>query len=260
MTCKEIMDILETQWPLSYALDWDNVGLLVGREDKEVSKVFVCLDVTDETLDQAVEFGADMIVSHHPMLFSAVKTVTDRDFIGRRILRLAKHDISYFAMHTNFDVAGMAALNQETLGLTDGSVLMVTAVDGDQEEGIGRVGFLERDMSLNEFAQTVKTKLNLPKVLVYGDGEKKITKAAVSGGSGKSAVKPAICAEADVLVTGDIDYHTGIDAVAMGIAVIDAGHYGTESVFIPHVSGKLKELLTEVEVKSARIAAPFRFV
>lgn len=260
MTCKEIMMILEEQWPLSYALDWDNVGLLIGREDKEVSKVFVCLDVTDENLDQALAFGADMIISHHPMLFSAVKKITNRDFIGKRILKLAGNDIAYFAMHTNFDVAGMASLNQESLGLKDASVLMVTSVDGEQEEGIGRVGFLEHEMNLNEFAELVKEKLHLPKVLVYGDGEKVIQKAAVSGGSGKSAVKPAVFAGADVLVTGDIDYHTGIDAVAMGMTVIDAGHYGTESVFIPYVSEKLKELLPEVEVKSADIIPPFRFV
>ena len=260
MTCKEIIQILEKRWPLSYALDWDNVGLLTGREDKEVSRIFVCLDVTDETLEQAVKFGADMIISHHPLLFSAVKTITDRDFIGRRILKLIQHDISYFAMHTNFDVAGMALLNQKSLELTECSVLMVTSGDGEQEEGIGRVGKVKHEMSLEEFAEFVKEKLNLPGVLVYGEGKKRIEKAAISGGSGKSVVRPAVCAGADVLVTGDIDYHTGIDAVALGLAVIDAGHYGTECVFIPYVSEELRTLFPELEVESAAIVPPFCFM
>lgn len=260
MKCKEIMKVLEEHWPAGYALEWDNVGLLVGREEKEVTKIFVCLDVTEETLSQAVEWGADMIVSHHPLLFSAVKKITDRDFIGRRILKLVSADISCFAMHTNFDVAGMALLNQESLGLLDSSVLMVTDKTQEQEMGIGRIGRLEKEMTLRELAEFVKERLGISHVSVYGDLDSRITRVAVSGGSGKSAVKPAQAGGAQVLVTGDIDYHTGIDAVAAGVSVIDAGHYGTESVFIPYVTEKLGEWISEVEVKGARIEPPFQTI
>lgn len=260
MTCKEIIKVLEANWPLEYALDWDNVGLLVGREEKKVSCIYVTLDVTDGVLEQAQAWGADMIVSHHPLIFSAVKQINGSTFLGRRILRLAAGDIAYYAMHTNFDVMGMAQLNQASLGLRDASVLMVTCREANREEGIGRIGLLPEVMTLGRFAEYVKDKLHLPQVLVYGDQDSVIRLAAISGGSGKSAVKPAVAAGAQVLVTGDIDYHTGIDAVAEGLAVVDAGHYGTEAVFIPYMTEQLQKLFPELEVRGADIVPPFAAV
>ena len=128
MTCKEIMEKLEERWNPSYALEWDNVGLLVGREDKEIKKVFTALDATEETIAQALEFGADLLITHHPMIFSPVKKVTSADFIGRRLITMIQADLCYYAMHTNFDVKGMAQLNQECLGLTDCEVLEETGL------------------------------------------------------------------------------------------------------------------------------------
>ena len=111
MTCREIMDALEERWNPSYAMAWDNVGLLVGREEKEINKIFVALDVTDDTLAQALAFGADMMITHHPLLFSPVKKINTGDFIGRRLIAMIQADLCYYAMHTNFDVKGMAELN-----------------------------------------------------------------------------------------------------------------------------------------------------
>ncbi len=257
MICKEIIKVLEANWPPEYALDWDNVGLLVGREEKKVSRIYVTLDVTDTALAQAQDWGADLIVSHHPLIFSAVKQINNRTFLGRRILRLAAGDTAYYAMHTNFDVTGMAQLNQASLNLKETSVLMVTCREENQEEGIGRVGLLPEEMTLGRFAEYVKEKLHLPQVLVYGEQDRVIRTAAISGGSGKSVVKPAVAAGAQVLVTGDIDYHTGIDAVAEGLAVVDAGHYGTEAVFIPYMTEQLQRLFPELEVRGADIVPPF---
>ena len=108
MRCREILDRLEERWNPSFALSWDNVGLLVGKEEKEIGKIFVALDVTEETLEQAVEAGADLMITHHPLLFSPVKKVTSGDFIGRRLIKMIQNDLCYYAMHTNFDVKGMA--------------------------------------------------------------------------------------------------------------------------------------------------------
>ena len=112
MRCREILDRLEERWNPSFALSWDNVGLLVGKEEKEIGKIFVALDVTEETLEQAVEAGADLMITHHPLLFSPVKKVTSGDFIGRRLIKMIQNDLCYYAMHTNFDVKGMAQLNE----------------------------------------------------------------------------------------------------------------------------------------------------
>ena len=256
MTCKEIMEKLEERWNPSYALEWDNVGLLVGREDKEIKKVFTALDATEETIAQALEFGADLLITHHPMLFSPVKKVTSADFIGRRLITMIQADLCYYAMHTNFDVKGMAQLNQECLGLAECEVLEETAPG----EGIGRVGVLDAPMDLKTFAEKVRNDFEIPDVRMYGDPAKSVCRVAVSSGSGKSMIRGAIAKGADVIVTGDVDYHSAIDAVAQGIAVIDAGHYGIEHIFIGQMAEELKERFPEMEICTEPIRHPFLMV
>ena len=258
MKCKEIIDVLEKRYPKQYAVEWDNVGLLIGDEEKEVGKVFCALDLTDETLDEALQAGADMIVTHHPMLFKPVGRIVRQDFIGRRIIALIENGISYYAMHTNFDIAGMADRNAADLGLIDPKVLEGVTEDEDgQEIGFGRYGQVAEELPLKEFAAKVKSVYGLEQIRVYGDPEKMIHIAAVSSGSGRSSLGDAIASGADVFITGDVDYHTAIDAVMKGIAVIDAGHYGTEFCFIEEASAFLKKEFPELNVVCASIRQPF---
>ena len=259
MLCKEVMDILEENYPADYALDWDNVGLLVGRDDKEVRRIYVALDADDETIEAAVRWKADMLVTHHPMIFSGLKRINNLDFIGARILKLVQNDISYYAMHTNYDVLGMAELSGRKMSLEDPEVLEVTR-DGEQPEGIGRVADLASPAPLREICWSVKDRFHLGAVKVFGDMDQPVSRIAISPGSGKSIIKAALDKKADVLITGDIDHHTGIDAVAQGLAVIDAGHYGIEHIFIEDVKEYLKEKLEGVEVKAAPVRHPFQIV
>ena len=259
MLCKEVMDILEENYPADYALDWDNVGLLVGRDDKEVRRIYVALDADDETIEAAVRWKADLLVTHHPMIFSGVKRINNLDFIGARILKLVQNDISYYAMHTNYDVLGMAELSGRKMSLEDPEVLEVTR-DGEQPEGIGRVADLASPAPLREICWSVKDRFHLGAVKVFGDMDQPVSRIAISPGSGKSMIKAALDKKADVLITGDIDHHTGIDAVAQGLAVIDAGHYGIEHIFIEDVKEYLKEKLEGVEVKAAPVRHPFQIV
>ena len=111
MKCSEIITLLEQEYGKEYACDWDNVGLLVGREDKEIQKIYIALDATDEAIEEAIANGADMLLTHHPMIFKGMKRVTQEDFIGRRIIRLIQNDMVYYAMHTNYDILGMADLS-----------------------------------------------------------------------------------------------------------------------------------------------------
>lgn len=258
MLCREIMNIIESTYPKYAALEWDNVGLLVGRTEKEVKKIYVALDVTDEMIEEAIEMGVDMIVTHHPMIFSPLKKITDEHFIGKRVVKLLQHDISYYAMHTNYDVLGMAELSGEKLGLKDAEVLEVTSTE--QNEGIGRIGNLENEMTLLECCELVKERFGLPCVKVFGNMEQRVKCAAISPGSGKSMIKIAIQKGADVLITGDIDHHEGIDAKAQGLSVIDAGHYGLEHIFIDDMSGFLKENITGVTVEKAEIIHPYQTI
>ena len=260
MKCSEIITLLEQEYGKEYACDWDNVGLLVGREDKEIQKIYIALDATDEAIEEAIANGADMLLTHHPMIFKGMKRVTQEDFIGRRIIRLIQNDISYYAMHTNFDVMGMADLAADYLGISDTRVLEITSVSETGEEGIGRYGSLKKEMTVRECCEEVKQAFSLENVKVFGNLERKVKTAAISPGSGRSVISNALQAGVDVLITGDIDHHEGIDAVAQKLTVIDAGHYGVEHIFIPYMEQYLKREAKELEIAVQPLTFPFQII
>ncbi len=260
MKCYEVMERLEELSPTMYAEEWDNVGLLVGRREKEVRKIYVALDATDEVIEEAVKIQADMLLTHHPLIFSPVSRIQSDDYIGRRILRLARHDIACYAMHTNFDIMGMADAAADEIGLKKREVLNITYEDDIAKEGIGRRGKLPHIMTLGECAEHVKQCFHIDRVKVFGDMEATVEDAAVSPGSGKSVVKDAVAAHVDVLITGDIDHHTGIDANEQGLYIIDAGHYGIEKIFIAYIKEYLRRELPEMVIYTHPISAPFVIV
>ena len=260
MLCQKIIETLEARYPGSCAMDWDNVGLLVGRRKKEVHRIYVAVDATDEVIEEAIEAQADMLVTHHPMIFSGMKQITEDDFIGRRVLRLIQNDIAYYAMHTNFDVMGMADLAADYLGISDTRVLEITSVSETGEEGIGRYGSLKKEMTVRECCEEVKQAFSLENVKVFGNLERKVKTAAISPGSGRSVISNALQAGVDVLITGDIDHHEGIDAVAQKLTVIDAGHYGVEHIFIPYMEQYLKREAKELEIAVQPLTFPFQII
>ena len=163
----------------------------------------------------------------------------------------------YFAMHTNYDVIGMADLSADYLKLQDTKVLTVTDESGEQPEGFGRVGKLPRAMTLGEFGKYVKECNHLPDVRVYGDLDRKIETVAICTGSGKSMIRDVMAAGADVYVTGDIDYHTAIDTMADGLAIVDAGHYGTEYIFAEAMEKELNEAFSALKTTCASVKNPY---
>ena len=173
----------------------------------------------------------------------------------------AENDISYYAMHTNYDVLGMAELSGKIMDLQNGEVLDVTYTDEEgNPEGIGRIGNLEKDMTLEECCVYVKHRLELGSLKVFGDMQKKVHRLAISPGSGKSSIAVALEKGADVLVTGDIGHHDGIDAVEQGLAVIDAGHYGTEYIFIEDMKQFFEKKLPVLDVLTDPIEHPFQII
>ncbi|MCI8321843.1 MAG: Nif3-like dinuclear metal center hexameric protein [Dorea sp.] len=259
MVCREIIDILERACPKEYALEWDNVGLLAGRDDKEVIRIYIALDATDEIIDAAVSEKADMLITHHPLIFNGLKKIHNRDFIGNRLLKLIQNDISYYAMHTNYDVCRMGRLSGERMGFVQSEVLEVTC-EKEIPMGIGEIAVLAQETTLGECAGAVKEAFKLGNVKIYGNLEKKIRKAAICPGAGKSVIKEALRKDADVLITGDIGHHEGIDATAQGLAVIDAGHYGVEHIFIDDVKTYLSGRLNGVQTIAAPIVQPFQII
>ena len=256
MKCSEICALIEQEYSREYACEWDNVGLLAGRRDKEVKKILLALDATDETVRMAVEKEADLLITHHPLIFSPVRRVTDEDLIGRRLITLIQHDISYYAMHTNYDTRGMADLAAGLLKLDECTVLEEVR-DG---EGIGRVGVLPGRMTLEECAGLVKEAYDIPNVRLFGPPDAQVRLAAVCPGAGKSTVKEALRFGCDVYITGDIDHHTGIDAVDQGLCIIDAGHYGIEHIFMKDIRDYLEKVLTGVRMECVPVKHPFTVV
>lgn len=254
MRCRDMMEILEGLAPKRMACEWDNPGLLAGRMDKEVKKILLTVDVDDETVETAVREGIDMIVSHHPLMFRPVKHVTDEDFIGRRIIKLIQADISYFAMHTNFDFAPgcMADVVAKRLGIISGAPLEEMGEEDGVPYGIGKIGVLKTPMKGGTLAGMVKEEFDLPFVTIYGCDlweEEPVKTVAVCPGSGGSVIKEALAKGAQVLITGDIGHHAGIDAKAQGLMIIDAGHYGLEHVFMEYMEEYLRgRLTTDTEI------------
>ncbi len=257
VVCSSIIESLEQLSAPSFAESWDNVGLLAGRRDKAVQKICIALDATDEVIEEAAVKGADMLLTHHPLIFSAVKRVNTDDFIGRRLVKLLQNDISYYAMHTNFDVMGMADAAADEMRLKERQVLEITYEDEISKEGIGRYGKLPQVMTLEECASYVKEVFHLESVKVYGEPDCAVECAAISPGSGKSMIKHAVAAGAEVLVTGDIEHHEGLDAMAQGLMIIDAGHYGIEKIFVPHMAEYLRREFPRLEVFAAKEKNPF---
>ena len=251
MTLEEIIIRLEELCPPQFAVSWDNSGLQVGRYDQDVKTVCLAVDATSPVISFAALHGADLLITHHPLLFSGIKSIHDRDFIGKRVMELIRNDISCYAMHTNFDVMGMADAAADLLRLTEREVLEVTYEDEVSKEGIGRIGRLPEHMSLDEFAALVRDVFGLEQVRVYGDPNDTVITCAVLPGSGKEEISLAAARGADVMVTGDVNHHAGLDAVEKGIAVIDAGHYGVEKIFVPYMEDYLRRNLPGLEILRA---------
>ena len=133
MKVNELTAWLESRYPASSAEEWDNVGLLVGDDTREVTHVFLALDLTQDTLSEALDAGADMIITHHPMIFKGMKKINNHDFQGRKVLSLIRNGIAYYAMHTNYDILGMAKLSADRLKLREQEILTVT----EEGQGLG---------------------------------------------------------------------------------------------------------------------------
>lgn len=341
--CQVIMDAMEQLAPKCLAEKWDNVGLLIGSPAQTIGKILVTLDVTQGVVDQAVSDGVDLIITHHPILFTPVKNIR-RDLPQGKILAdLLTANIGVYAAHTNLDSAtgGVNDLLAEKLHLQDTKPLTVSyseklyklivfvpktheevvshalgeagaghghvgnyshckfssqgmgsflplagaqpfigqcgnlvnveevrletvvpekisrrvikamikahpyeevaydlyeLLNGGNELGLGRIGKLLSPLPLHDFILQVKQVLGIDYVSVSGNLEKMVKKIAVCGGSGASLIHKAAFAGADVLVTGDVKYHEGQDALAAGIAIVDAGHFATEQPIVSCVA------------------------
>ena len=232
----KIARIMSEMVPARLAEDWDNVGLQVGHNDKEVKIILCALDFSAEVLEQAIQLHAEIIITHHPAIFRGIKQFTDADWRTALLLEAARHDIAVYSAHTNLDSV--------TGGVNDvlASLLELENVEGlsgeDTLEGIGRIGTLPKATDLEAFAGKVKHALKLEHVTVIPAG-RPVHKVAVCGGSGMDFLDYAAQAGADTYVTGDIKYHDAQEAKGKHINLIDATHQGTELPVVNELADRL---------------------
>lgn len=250
-TVKEVYQYLDGKAPFYSQLGFDNAGFLVGRADKPVHRILVALDITEQVAKEAAEIQADLIVSHHPVIWEGAKSVTDETILGRKLLALISNDIAAVCAHTNLDAAagGVNDSLAATLGLQDTQLLKTYGVYADGTPfGIELIGTLPGEaVALVEFAALVKEKLGANGVR-FVDAGRPVHKVAVGGGSCSSSLKDVFAAGCDTFVTADIKYDSFLDAKALGLNLIDAGHYPTENVVCPVLVSWLKEGFPDVEV------------
>lgn len=228
MKVHEIAALIENEAPSELAYPWDNVGILCGDRDKEVKKALVTLDVNEYTVNEAVSENCGMIISHHPILLNGIKRIDYSTSEGRMIKALIKNDIALFAAHTNMDTAENG-INSALAKLFSLQNIKILEKNGENT-GLGRYGNLTKSVTLKEFAKTVKTYLNTPFVRVSGNLDNIVKTVAVASGSCSDIIPEALKKGCDVIITADMKYHNAIENVESGIAVIDAGHYPTETI------------------------------
>ena len=236
----DILRYLETIAPVSMKMDWDNVGLLCGDETQEVKKILVALDPFYEVCQEAVAIGADLIVTHHPLIFRPVSSVTEQNSVGRCIRFLIQNQIAAVNAHTNLDCApgGVNDCLAATLGLEKVSVLEPQGVDAQGRPwGLLRAGEVE-ETPLASFLERVEKSLSCPGIR-YVDGGRPVRHVAVGGGACADELQTVRKAGCDTFVTADVKYNQFWDAQDMGLNLIDAGHFYTENPVCRYLVEKL---------------------
>lgn len=251
MTVQEILTFLEGFAPVELAEHWDNVGLLCGDRQQPVTAVLCALDVTEQVIEEAAARGAELVVAHHPAIFTSVSRVTTDDVTGRVLRAAIKHDIAIICMHTNADSTwgGVNDALASALFLTG-----VVNMEGGDNRMLGRVGDLPREMRPREFAAYVKECLRAGGVR-FCDGGKPIHRIAVGGGACGKMMDDAKAKGADAFVIGDCSYDLMQRAQSIGLTLVDAGHFPTENpiaaVFAEQIVGAFPQLRTMVSERHA---------
>lgn len=255
-TVKAIYEFINSVAPFDIQEDFDNAGFLVGRKKQEVTRILVALDITREVAEEAARLGAELIVAHHPVIFNPVKSVTDETLTGQVLLALAEQKIAAICAHTNLDAAlgGVNDCLAEALELTDVSQLCQEGVDAQgRPYGIGRVGTVRRpELSVREYAAFVKEKLGSSNVR-FVDGGRPVQRVAVGGGACGSMLEDVVAQGCDTFVTADLKYNQFLDAKALGLNLLDAGHFPTENVVCGPMVQWLSEAFPKVEVRLSEV-------
>ena len=238
MTIRDLYRALDEMYPRSLSCDWDNDGfMLCADPDREVTRVMLALDASDEAISHASENGCQVLLTHHPLLFRPLRSVTPDSLSGKRALTAVRSDVAIMSFHTRLD-AGQGGVNDalvEALGFTSAGTF-----GDDGAPTLGRIVPLNEEMPLADFAAHVKARLGCP--MIQYAGKRPVKTVALVGGGGGDFIYPALAAGADTLITGDSGYNITLDAADDGINVIQAGHYYTEAPVLSRLADICRKL------------------
>lgn len=239
MTVKKVYELINRLAPFDTQAEFDNSGFLVGRGEQEVSGILFALDITQPVIDEAVSFNTNLIITHHPLMFSPVKKLTDDDYEGRLIRRLVREDISFIAAHTNLDQApgGINDVLATCCGLTE--------ISG---ENYFRWGTLTDPLPADIFAQVLEKRLHTV-VRLMGNPDKIIRKAGLCSGGGSDEWPRAVEAGCDAYISGEIKHHHALALADHGLVGLECGHYATEAPGIRALASSLQKEFNQLECK-----------
>lgn len=253
----EIKRIFETVYPMNLAYEWDNVGMQIGTLNKEVKTILLSLDLTEEVVNEAIKAKVQLIIVHHPLIFSPIKSIDTDTYKGMLIEKLIKNEITLYVAHTNFDISnqGMNLILADMLNLKNQKILDYTT----ESEGLGRIGEVE-EMSMEKAVKFVKETFKVDDARFIGNMSSKVKKIAISGGSGSSNIYNAKKLGADLYVTGDLSYHYAHDVLAIKLNALDIGH-NIEKFFVYELKNTLKNAGITSNILISKINTnPYKFV
>jgi dinuclear metal center YbgI/SA1388 family protein len=255
---RQIYNYIDEIAPFGITLDNDNVGLLVGNPEQEISKVLLSLDITPQVVDEAVRHKSGLIISHHPIIFNPIKAVISSDTSSNIPYMLIRNDISAICAHTNLDIAdgGVNDVLAELLGIHN---IKKIEKNDNNDLKLVRIGTLENQMDVLQYAAAVKNILDCGAVRVY-NASRQVQRVAVCGGAGAFLLDEIYKAGADTYVTADIKHHEFLYAQQMNINLIDAGHFATENGIIPILAKKLSEAFRNIEFIISKNQNPVTFI
>lgn len=256
MTIQELFECMNRIAPFSLAESWDNSGFLVGDPKAKVTAALVCLDITDETISEALDLGANVLISHHPVIFHPLRRLT----VNNPVYRLAHENLGAICAHTNLDIAdgGVNDALADTLGLCSLEPLEPCAADPGQS--LGRVGTLREAMSPEEFASYAARMLSPAGGVRFVAGNRPVRRVAVCGGAGGSLLQSVLSCGADAFVTGELKHDVLLSCAAEGLTALDAGHFDTERVVLAPLAARLTQLCADIPFVVSRQQSPVQLI
>ena len=257
---QEVCQYLESFAPVALAEDWDNVGLLIGRRERTVERIMTCLTITPESVQEAIRERAGLIVTHHPFPFRPIKRITNDATVGSMLLDLIQAGIAVYSPHTAFDSAAQGINQQLAEGLQLSNIRPLVAAVEDPAIGSGRWGDYSASKPLAEVTEMLKQFLSLSQLRVVGEADKPIRRVAIGCGAAGEFLYQVDRAGTDLLVLGETNFHTCLEARSQGVALLLTGHYASERFAVERLANQLRSVWQGVNVWASHDETnPFRY-